>query len=78
MHGRDEVAPLLVARMPRPFAALDVLYRLVNGAPAALVFVGDRLFSVLVVEPSEDGERVSDIYAITNPEKLAGAASVAL
>ncbi|TDE59653.1 sigma-70 family RNA polymerase sigma factor [Nonomuraea mesophila] len=70
IHGRDKVARLLMARAPRRSAGLDIQYRLVNGEPSGVLFVADSPFAVFVLDLTSDGDRVRDIYAVTNPDKL--------
>jgi RNA polymerase sigma factor (sigma-70 family) len=71
IQGRDKVARLIVAGATkyRP-ADLTIGYAEVNGGPAALLFAGGELFGVLVVDPSEQGDRVRAIYSVVNPDKL--------
>jgi hypothetical protein len=71
IHGREKVARLLVAAitMYRP-PDLTVGYAEVNGGPAVLLYAGGELFGVLVVDPSEHGDRVRAIYSVVNPDKL--------
>ena len=75
VRGRDRVARLLTrggaARAAAGLPRLGVRYRHVNGDPAALLFAGDAPFAVIVLELTPDGEQVSGIYAVTNPDKLA-------
>ncbi|QIQ05004.1 RNA polymerase sigma factor SigJ [Streptomyces liangshanensis] len=70
IHGSDNVARLLVARATHAPADLDIHYRQVNGDPSAVLFSGESAFAVLVVDLTPEGDRVSDIYNITNPDKL--------
>ena len=74
VQGRDPVARLLArggARSPRTVGIrYHFGYRQVNGDPAALLFAGDAPFAVIVLELTPDGEQVSGIYAVTNPDKL--------
>jgi RNA polymerase sigma-70 factor (ECF subfamily) len=71
IQGRDKVARLLVAVVTKELLAdLTVGYAEVNGGPAALLFAGEKLFGVLVVDPSEQGDRVRAIYSVVNPDKL--------
>jgi RNA polymerase sigma-70 factor (ECF subfamily) len=71
IQGRDKVARLLVAAVTEDVMAdLTIGYAEVNGGPAALLFAGGELFGVLVVDPSEDGDRVRAIYSVVNPDKL--------
>jgi RNA polymerase sigma-70 factor (ECF subfamily) len=68
--GRDRIAPLIIGdRVRRPVPSLDVQYRTVNGDPSALLLTGDTPFAVIVLEV--EGDQVTAIYAITNPDKLA-------
>lgn len=68
--GRDRIAPLIIGdRVRRPVPSLDVRFRLINGDPSALLLSGDTPFAVIVLDV--DGDQVTGIYAITNPDKLA-------
>lgn len=73
VHGRDKVARLLNGyadkRLPH---SLDVHYRHVNGDPSAVVFSGDSPYAVMVVDLSPDNDHVTDVYLVTNPDKLQG------
>ncbi|WP_336109749.1 RNA polymerase sigma factor SigJ [Streptomyces sp. PTD9-10] len=71
MHGRDKVARLLAAAAPHSGKGLDIAYRSVNGAPAAVLFAGDTLYAVLVLDLTPDGDQVCGIYVVANPDKLA-------
>ncbi len=67
--GRDRIAPLIIGDgRRRPLRSLGVQYRTVNGDPSALLLSGDTPFAVIVLEV--EGDQVTAIYAITNPEKL--------
>ncbi|MYV53076.1 RNA polymerase sigma factor SigJ [Streptomyces sp. SID3212] len=70
IHGSDNVARLLVARATHAPEDLSIRYRRVNGDPSAVLFSGESPFAVLVVDLTPEGDRVSDIYNITNPDKL--------
>jgi RNA polymerase sigma-70 factor (ECF subfamily) len=70
VHGRDKVARLLASGVSRAPQGLGVRYRQVNGDPAALLFAGDAPFAVIVLDLTPDGEQVSGIYTVTNPDKL--------
>ncbi|WP_371673906.1 RNA polymerase sigma factor SigJ [Streptomyces sp. NBC_00289] len=72
VHGRDKVARLLANGATRAPGGLDIRYRRVNGDPSALLFSGDSLFAVLVLDLIPDGQQVCGIYFLTNPEKLEG------
>lgn len=71
LHGRDKVARLLAAAAPHSGKGLDIAYRSVNGAPAAVLFAGDTLYAVLVLDLTPDGDQVCGIYVVANPDKLA-------
>jgi RNA polymerase sigma factor (sigma-70 family) len=67
--GRDRIGPLIIGdRVRRPVPSLGVRYRTVNGDPSALLLSGDTPFAVIVLEV--EGNQVTGIYAITNPDKL--------
>lgn len=67
--GRDKIAPLIIGDgRRRPVRSLGIRYRAVNGDPSALLLSGDTAFAVIVLEV--EGDQVTAIYAITNPEKL--------
>ena len=69
MLGRDKIAPLIIGDgRRRPVRSLGIRYRDVNGDPSALLLSGDTPFAVIVLEV--EGDQVTAIYAITNPEKL--------
>ncbi|WUJ32815.1 sigma-70 family RNA polymerase sigma factor [Streptomyces sp. NBC_00388] len=73
--GRDNVARLLVARAAHPPArGLDfsVRYRQVNGDPSAIVFAGGEPLGVMVLDLSPEDNRISNIYNVSNPDKLTG------
>lgn len=70
LHGRDKVARLLAGLAPRVGNALEVAYRRVNGDPSALLFAGDALYAVVVLDLTPDGSQVCGVYAISNPDKL--------
>ncbi|MCP2336545.1 RNA polymerase sigma factor SigJ [Actinomadura rupiterrae] len=70
IRGRDKVVRLITGANFRRPDDLDIRYRTVNGDPSAVLFDHDAPFAVMVLDMSEDGERVDGIYAVTNPEKL--------
>jgi RNA polymerase sigma-70 factor (ECF subfamily) len=69
VQGRDKIARLIVGDADRrPIPSLDVRYRTVNGDPSALLLSGDTPFAVIVLDV--DGDQITGIYAVTNPDKL--------
>ena len=67
--GRDKIAPLIIGDgRRRPVPSLGIRYRTVNGDPSALLLSGDTPFAVIVLDV--EGDQVTGIYAITNPDKL--------
>jgi RNA polymerase sigma-70 factor (ECF subfamily) len=73
VHGRDKAIRLLASYAARGSARrpdLDVRYRRVNGDDAAVLFQGDSPFAVMVMDLTPEGDRVSGIYVVTNPDKL--------
>lgn len=71
MQGRDKAARLLAGYATRRGSGLDIRYRRVNGDDSAVVFEGGSPYAVMVMDLTPDGEQVSDVYIVTNPEKLA-------
>ncbi|MFG2692833.1 RNA polymerase sigma factor SigJ [Kitasatospora sp. NPDC048407] len=75
LAGRAKVARLLAALAPKfGGRALVMDWRSVNGAPAVVVSAFGRAFAVLVLDLVPDGDRISGIYAVSNPDKLGGLA----
>ncbi|MGW3243948.1 RNA polymerase sigma factor SigJ [Streptomyces sp. NPDC001070] len=70
LHGRDKVARLIAGVADRAPENAELRYRTVNGDPAAVLVEGGSAFAVMVVDLTPDGERVAEIYAVTNPDKL--------
>ncbi|MFC1407996.1 RNA polymerase sigma factor SigJ [Streptacidiphilus sp. N1-12] len=70
VHGRELVARLLSRRAARRPGGMDVRYRQVNGDPSAVLFSEDSPVAAMVLELTPDGEQISGIYAVTNPDKL--------
>jgi RNA polymerase sigma-70 factor (ECF subfamily) len=71
VQGRGKVARLINAVAARPSGQdFRIRHRTVNGDPSALLFAGDAPFAVMVLDLSPDGDKVSGIYAVTNPDKL--------
>ncbi|WP_033222186.1 sigma-70 family RNA polymerase sigma factor [Kitasatospora phosalacinea] len=77
VHGREKVARLLVGNADRA-QGVRVRWATANGDPSAVLFIGEAPFAVLVLDLAADGEQVTDIYFVTNPDKLRGANSVAV
>ncbi|WP_372441072.1 RNA polymerase sigma factor SigJ [Actinacidiphila acididurans] len=73
VRGRDKVARTLsgyaAKRLP---GTLDIQYRQVNGDPSAVVFSGDSPYAVMVIDLDPDADTVTDVYVVTNPDKLSG------
>ncbi|GAA2083117.1 RNA polymerase sigma-70 factor [Kitasatospora saccharophila] len=76
VHGRGQVARLLVGSAGRA-RGVRVRWATANGDPSAVLFLGEAPFAVLVLDLAADGEQVTDIYFVTNPDKLQGVNSIA-
>ncbi|WP_143728128.1 hypothetical protein [Micromonospora cremea] len=70
MHGRDEVARLLVAVAANVPAGLDIRYRSVNGDPASILFERGVPFAVLVLDLNPERDAVRRVFSVTNPDEL--------
>jgi len=72
VHGRDKAVRLInsFATRRRGPQNLELRYRRVNGDDAAVLFEGDSPYAVMVMDLTPEGDRVSGVYIVTNPEKL--------
>lgn len=70
VEGRDRVVRLVRAKAPRLPAGLTVRYVNVHRDPVALLFSGGRLHTVVLLELTPEGDRVSGIYGVVDPENL--------
>jgi RNA polymerase sigma-70 factor (ECF subfamily) len=70
VHGREQVAKLFAAIHPHVRARLDIRHRRVGADSAAVLFVDGTPLAVFVLDLTPDGDQVSRIYSITNPDKL--------
>ncbi|MEU1564101.1 hypothetical protein ABZ504_27260, partial [Streptomyces mirabilis] len=71
VHGRDKAARLFAGYATRRGSGFDLRYRRVNGDDSAVLFEGESPYAVMVMDLTADGEQVSGVYIVTNPEKLA-------
>ncbi|MEV0202025.1 RNA polymerase sigma factor SigJ [Nonomuraea sp. NPDC050691] len=70
VRGRAKVARLIAGITSHIPEGVEVRYRTVNGDPSAVLFDGDAPFAVMVVDLAPDGDHVTGIYTVTNPDKL--------
>ncbi|WP_405865330.1 RNA polymerase sigma factor SigJ [Streptomyces sp. NBC_00005] len=71
VHGRDNAARLITSYAARRGAQdMDLHYRRVNGDDAAVLFQGDSPYAVMVMDLTPEGDQVSGVYIVTNPDKL--------
>jgi RNA polymerase sigma factor (sigma-70 family) len=73
VHGRDKAVRLITGYATRggvQHQELDLRYRRVNGDDAAVLFDGESPYAVMVMDLTPEGDQVSGIYIVTNPEKL--------
>lgn len=75
IRGRDKVARTLVASTGR-VGGVDVRYHQVNGDPAVVIFARDAPYAVMVLDLDAAGERVQDVYVVSNPDKLASISEI--
>ena len=68
--GQGGPALQLVREAGRCAGDLELRYRRVNGDDAAVLFEGDSPYAVMVLDLTPEGDRVSGIYVVTNPDKL--------
>ncbi|MFB7508848.1 RNA polymerase sigma factor SigJ [Streptomyces broussonetiae] len=70
VRGRDKVARALTGYATRSAAGLRFEHRDVNGDAAVVVFEDGAPHAVMVMDLDPDGERVREVYLVTNPDKL--------
>jgi RNA polymerase sigma factor (sigma-70 family) len=71
VHGREKAVRLITSYAARRGPQnLDLRYRRVNGDDAAVLFEGDSPYAVMVMDLTPEGDQVSGVYIVTNPEKL--------
>jgi RNA polymerase sigma factor (sigma-70 family) len=73
VHGRDKAVRLIsgyASRGRRAQRQLDLRYRRVNGDDAAVLFEGDSPYAVMVMDLTPEGDQVSGVYIVSNPDKL--------
>ncbi|MEV0225674.1 RNA polymerase sigma factor SigJ [Streptomyces sp. NPDC050704] len=70
VHGRDKVARMLAGFATRRETHLDIRYRRVNGDDSAVIFEGGAPYAVMVMDLTPEGDRVSGVYIVSNPDKL--------
>ncbi|WAU83561.1 RNA polymerase sigma factor SigJ [Streptomyces sp. Qhu-G9] len=71
VHGRDKAIRLLTAHASRHGVQhLDIRYRRVNGDDSAVLFEGRSPYAVMVMDLTPEGDRVSGVYIVSNPDKL--------
>jgi hypothetical protein len=72
-HGRERVARLLIVGTRRTHVPeMSVRYLDINGEPAALILAAGSPYLLASLDLSPDGDTVSGIYVLTNPDKLVG------
>ncbi|MCC9305620.1 RNA polymerase sigma factor SigJ [Kitasatospora sp. RB6PN24] len=70
VHGRDEVARVLLGGASRAPRDVRVRWAHTNGDPSALLFVGEMPFGVLVLDLAPEDGGIAGVYFVTNPDKL--------
>ncbi|KUN74729.1 RNA polymerase subunit sigma-24 [Streptomyces canus] len=73
VRGREKAARLLNGYAKRGGAqalGLELRYRRVNGDDAAVLFDHDSPYAVIVLDLTPEGDRVSNLFVVTNPDKL--------
>ncbi|MER7563841.1 RNA polymerase sigma factor SigJ [Streptomyces sp. NPDC048523] len=73
VHGRDKAVRLLSGYAKRGSAQahpLELRHRRVNGDDAAVLFQDDAPYAVIVLDLTPDGDQVSALYVVSNPDKL--------
>jgi RNA polymerase sigma-70 factor (ECF subfamily) len=70
IYGADKIARFMVG-LTRKFytnATFDISIIEINGRPGMMLRANDQLFGAVTIET--DGERITAVYAVRNPDKL--------
>ncbi|WP_328350243.1 RNA polymerase sigma factor SigJ [Streptomyces sp. NBC_00445] len=71
VRGRDKAVRLIGSLGARGAVhGLELRYRRVNGDEAMVLFQGDEPYAVMVMDLTPEGDRVSGVYIVSNPDKL--------
>ncbi|MCW8380451.1 RNA polymerase sigma factor SigJ [Streptomyces justiciae] len=71
VRGRDKVARLIDGFRSRGASLdLELRYGQANGDAAAVLFEDGTPYAVMVMDLTPEGDQVSDIYIVANPDKL--------
>ncbi|WP_328773410.1 RNA polymerase sigma factor SigJ [Streptomyces sp. NBC_00286] len=71
VRGRDKAVRFITGGARQGGGArLDIAYRRVNGDDSVVVFDGTSPFAVMVMDLTQEGDRISDVFIVTNPDKL--------
>ncbi|WP_037568928.1 sigma factor-like helix-turn-helix DNA-binding protein [Phaeacidiphilus oryzae] len=70
LNGREKVARFIAGVTERAPRGVELRYPVVNGDPAAMLVADGAPFAVMVLELTSDEQQVSEIYTVTNPDKL--------
>lgn len=70
VRGRNAVARFMAGIVKKAPADLRMEYRELNALPAVLGYLGEQL--VLAMTIDVEGDRITQVLSIRNPDKLAG------
>lgn len=70
LHGNAKLTKFLLGIRSKFPTDLDLKFLYVNGTPGFTVYYGGRPFAAYAFEI--DGEKISGVYAVVNPDKLQG------
>lgn len=68
VHGRQNVAHGTMAGLRPLLAAMQLRTEEVNGQPAIIGYIDGRPYGVIILDI--EGERIRNLYAVVNPDKL--------
>ncbi|MEV6057041.1 sigma factor-like helix-turn-helix DNA-binding protein [Streptomyces sp. NPDC052107] len=70
VHGRNKAAPLPAGCATRRGADFDIRYQPVNGDDSAVVFEGESPYAVMEMDPTPEGDQMSEVFIVTNPDRF--------
>ncbi|NGP87077.1 RNA polymerase sigma-70 factor [Fodinibius halophilus] len=68
IYGDDKIARFMLGIQKKAPEDLHIEFQDVNGEPGAVVYIGDELYNVWSFHT--EGEVISNIFVVLNPEKL--------
>jgi len=70
LHGSAKLTKFLLGIRTKIPTDLSMNFAYINGTPGLAIYSAGRPFAAYALE--QDGDRISGVYAVVNPDKLQG------